>query len=228
MSPPTCFQRSNHLQSQSACNLCCFWDCLVSNLDFSNLQRPGISLARSWRNGWWTMTPPSLVSQKLATVGGNSSFFHDFMAEKIGWQWRQWPMNHGADLIFFFGQNRTEITNFCSLDLRFGAISLFRCARLPSCCFKGLKQLVSLLTKLISFPTGSLLDLGICIEYPRSRWWPKVYSTNPSPLVIPQGHDRWEPMWCLDNFPTGYGHFWGSMSNVGGVRLFFLWFSKIF
>ena len=50
---------------------------------------------------------------------GKFEFFHDFMAEKIGWQWRQWPMNHGADLIFFFGQNRPDITNFCSLDLRF-------------------------------------------------------------------------------------------------------------
>ena len=72
-----------------------------------NLQRPGISLARSWRNGWWTMTPPSLVSQKLATVGGNSSL-NDFMASnwmamtcdqlKLGqiWSssWSKSPRNH--------------------------------------------------------------------------------------------------------------------------------------
>ena len=42
------------------------------------------------------------------------------------------------------GQNRLGITKFCSLDLRFGAISLFRCAKLHSCCFKGLKQCVAL------------------------------------------------------------------------------------
>jgi hypothetical protein len=62
---------------------------------------------------------------------------------RIGWQWLVTNWNWGrSDLLL--GQNRPEITNFCSLDLRFGAISLFRCARLPSCCFKGLKQLVSL------------------------------------------------------------------------------------
>ena len=107
-----------------------------------NLQRPGISLARSWRNGWWTMTPPSLVSQKLATVGENSSFF-TISLHRIGWRPVTNFMGPGrSDLLL--DQNRPEITNFCSLDLRFGAISVFRCARLPSCCFKGLKQLVSL------------------------------------------------------------------------------------